>query len=197
MTKPTFNIHYPLSWSSYSQWKYSKEDWYKRYILKEKTPETQEMKFGKLLATELETGTCKIPLLTQILTNRKEHGFKVMMGDIPLTGFADDFCSITFKELNEVKTGKKEWDQKRCDNHGQFDFYLLMNFITNKVPPENVHCRLFWLPTEVKGDFSIGFKEPLKVRVFHTKRTTDDIVKFSEKIKKTWIEMQKYVDLKG
>ncbi|HEY9826368.1 MAG TPA: hypothetical protein V6D19_13045 [Stenomitos sp.] len=194
-TKYIIDQKRPLSWSSISSWEYNPEEWFKRYILKEKTEETVEMAFGKKLATELETNTCTIPDLVQHLKNKKEHKFLVKFNDIPLIGFADDFCTKTFRELNELKTGKKEWDQKRVDTHQQFDMYLLMNYITNRIPPEEVRCRLFWLPTVDSMDFSIQFRDnPPTPIIFETSRTMRDIVEFGAKIKRIYAEMQKYVE---
>lgn len=191
--KYVFDKKRAMSWSSFSSFHYDNEQWYKKYILNEKEPESKEMAFGKVLAKSLEDGTCTISKLTKELKNKKEHSFSVMFNNIPLVGFADDFDINTFRELNEVKTGKKEWNQKRADEHRQFDFYLLMNFITNKIKPENVFCRLFWLPTQDNGDFSISFVEPLDVHVFETKRTMGDILKLGADIKATWQAMQNYV----
>lgn len=191
-----FDKNRAISWSSYYLFKFSPEKWYLKYVLKQKDPETPEMAFGKELATHLENGTCTIKELTKHLTNKKEHPFKVMFGEIPIVGFADDFCDKSFKKLNEVKTGKKAWTQKRVDEHGQFNFYLLMNFITNKIKPEDVECKLFWLPTQGNGDFTITFVEPLTVHIFNTKRTTADILKTASDIKATWKEMEEYVKKK-
>lgn len=192
MNSMGFNKKRAMSWSSYSSFKYDPERWYKKYILNEREPDTKESIFGKQFADSLERGTCSVSLLTKILQNKKEHAFSVMLGEIPLLGYADDFCIKTFRELNEVKTGKKIWTQKRADEHGQFNFYLLMNYITNKIVPEDVHCRLFWLPTVEEGDFSIKFKEPLEIKVFHTKRTMTDILRTAADIKKTWNDMEQY-----
>ena len=183
-----------MSWSSYSSFKWDPEQWFKKYVLNEKEPESVEMAFGKVLAKSLEDGNCTIPKLTEALKNKKEHPFSVMFSTIPLVGFADDFDDKTFKELNEVKTGKKAWDQKRADEHRQFDFYLLMNFITNKIKPEDVKCRLFWLPTKDNGDFSISFIDPLTIHVFETSRTMKDILNLGVEIKATWKAMEEYVN---
>ena len=192
-----FDKKRPMSWSSYSSFKYDPEQWFKKYVLGEKEPESKEMAFGKVLAQQLEDGTCTIKDLTKHLTNKKEHPFKVMFGNIPLVGFADDFCDKSFKKLNEVKTGKREWTQGRVDEHGQFNFYLLMNFITNKIRPEDVQCRLFWLPTQDNGDFSISFVEPIVPQIFNTKRSMSDILKTASDIKKTWGDMEEYVQQHG
>lgn len=190
--KKMFDKTRPLSWSAISSFEYDPEQWYRKYVLNQKDDETKEMMFGKALATALEKGTCDIPDLVKKLPHTKEHPFKVMFGKIPLIGFADDFDNKTFTSLNEVKTGKKPWTQKRVDEHGQFDMYLLMNYITNKVKPEDVDCMLHWLPTQENGDFSISFVNPITVYSFSTKRTMQDILNFGSKINTIYKEMEKY-----
>lgn len=214
MPKYEFDLKRPLSWSSKSSWDWDREEWFFKYIVHGKCirePEsfcvvvgaysdacpqvktTKEMEFGKALAKSIEDGTCPYPDLMRHLTGKKEHPFKVMFGKIPLVGYADDFDQETFKRLEEVKTGKKAWDQKRVDGHGQIDMYLLMNLIANKIKPEEVACRLHWLPTQENGDFSISFIEPVQVITFPTKRTMKDILNFGMRLNKTYTEMQEYV----
>jgi hypothetical protein len=92
-----------------------------------------------------------------------------------------------------MKTGKKAWDQKRVDGHGQIDMYCLMNYVATKVKPEEMDIQLVWLPTMETGSFEIGFVKPFRVEVFFTKRTMMDILKFGNRIKETVIKMEKYV----
>jgi hypothetical protein len=108
-------------------------------------------------------------------------------------GYADDFDPISCRRLEEVKTGKREWNQKRVEDHQQIDMYLLMNYITNKIKPEDVGCRLHWLPTEQHGDFSISFIEPVRVHTFPTKRTMRQVLAFGMKINKIYKEMEQFV----
>lgn len=193
-------IKRPLSWSQISCWEYSKEDWYNRYILNEKTKESPEMLFGKSLATSIENGKPIAPVTIihpeKIVKGENvEHAFKVMFNGIPLIGFADTFDHKTFKQLGEFKSGKKAWDQKRVDGHGQLDMYLLANYITNKVQPSDVDCFLEWIPTEETGDFKIQFTTtPPTVVHFKTKRTMVDILNFGARINATVEAMQRYVD---
>lgn len=181
-----------FSWSQLSSWEYDPEQWYKRYILDERDEPSKEMLFGRVLADALEHGTCEIPELVKRLPFKKEHPFKVKFGALTMVGYADDFDDKTFTTLNEVKTGKRPWDQKRADAHGQFDMYLLMNYITNKVRPEDVACALHWLPTQENGDFSISFVEPVEPLTFHTKRTMGDILTFGSRINKAYKDMEEY-----
>lgn len=190
--KPTFNKSRAMSWSSISSFEYDKEQWYRKYVLNHKDDPSKEMIFGKEFAESIEKGTCTYPGLMERLQKKKEHAFQVMFGKIPLIGYADAFCDEKFKNLDEVKTGKREWNQKRADEHGQIDMYLLMNYITNKVAPEDVTCTIHWCPTQDNGDFSITFVEPMEVKSFRTKRTMQQILAFGARINRVYKEMEDY-----
>jgi hypothetical protein len=187
----------PFSWSQLSSWEYDHEQWYKKYILNEKPEDNKEMAFGRKLAEALEYGTCEIKELVDKLPYKKEHPFKVNFNGITLCGWADDFDDKTFKVLNEVKTGKKAWTADRVKKHGQIDMYLLMNYITNKIKPEDVKCTLHWLPTSENGDFSLDFVRPIVVHSFPTKRTMRDILAFGARVNAARAEMITYIQSKS
>lgn len=180
----------PLSWSAISSFEYDPAQWHKRYVLNEKDEPSKEMVFGSLIGKKIEKDSSYIPEI--IRHSKMEHPFKVVFDGIPLVGYADSFCDRTFRKLLEIKTGKKAWDQKRVDGHGQLDMYLLMNFITNKIRPEDVEISLCWLPTKENGDFSISFIEPVKPKIFKTKRTMKQILEFGAKINRIVKEMEEY-----
>lgn len=184
----------PLSWSSLSSFDYNPEEWFKRYILGEPTKPTAEMVFGKKIGTLLEKDPTFLPQVPRL--SKMEHPFNVVFNGIPLVGYADSFCTETNRKLKEFKTGKKAWDQKRVDSHGQIDMYLFMHFITTKIPPEEVHVELVWMPTQENGDFSISFVPDIEknIKIFQTKRTMGQILQFGARINKTVEAMQEYVD---
>lgn len=186
-----YNEKRPLSWSAISSFEYDPEQWYRKYVLGKEEPPTKEMIFGSLFGKEVEKGTSKIYVPRQ---DSMEHPFRVVFDGIPLVGYADSFCSTTLRALEEYKTGKKLWDQKRADSHGQIDMYLLMNYITNKVPPDEVVSRIHWLPTEDTSDFQIQFKQPVQVHSFTTTRTMVDILHFCSRIKTVYKDMHSYYD---
>ena len=170
-----------FSWSQLSSWEYDHEQWFNRYVLKEEQYTSAEMEFGKTIGDKVAKDPKYLPFIKRLDTS--EHPFKVMFGKIPLVGYGDFFCSKTRRKLQELKTGVKEWNQKRADEHGQIDMYLLMHFITEKIKPEKMECELIWLPTKrvEGGDFhvKITLVEPVKkhYKVFKTKRTMADILK--------------------
>lgn len=182
----------PLSWSSIASWTYNQEQWAKKYLEGIFEEESSEMKWGKAVGKLLETDPAYLPQIPR--HSKMEHGFKVMLGEICLVGFADSFCDKTFKKLSEFKTGKKPWDQQRVDQHGQLTMYCLMNYITNKIKPEDMEITLVWMPTRDNSDFSISFVEPIEknIKIFKTKRTMFDILTFASFIKKTYKEMCDY-----
>lgn len=205
----TFDKERPLSWSAISSFEYESarslppEQWYRKYVLGIKDRETPEMRFGKVFAESCER---RKPLAPVTLLNKMEHEFQCFVSysdgvKIPLIGFADSFCDITFRKLREYKTGATKWTQKRADDHGQFDMYLLMNYILNKVKPEEVHCVLEWVQTQKKekhnGDFNgddyeISFVEPVLPLQFATERTMVDLIKFRLRVRKVYQEMEEY-----
>ncbi len=183
----------PLSWSSMSSFAYDPEDWYRKYILGIKSPDTAELKFGREFAHDIEHERCKVPGLLRLLQKKKEHPFNVMFGKIPMTGFADAFCTETLRKLDELKTGAKAWDQKRANEHGQIKMYALMNLITNKVKPEDTTFRLYWVPTIKLGNFSVTYAQPIRFVPFEIKITMADVIKFGALINTTVKQMEAYV----
>lgn len=181
----------PLSWSAISSFEYDKEQWYESYVLGKKS-DNKEMQFGKVIGKKLETDPSFLPMIPR--HSKMEHGWRVFFGKIELIGYADSFCLKSKKKLAEYKTGKKAWDQDRVDNHGQLTMYCLMNYITNKIKPDDVEIQLAWMPTKENGDFSISFVEPIekKIKIFKTKRTMSQILDFCKRINKTYKEMLKY-----
>ncbi len=210
----TFDKKRPVSWSFKSSFDYDPEQWWEKYVLHGKCTKEfctiangvnllcpvvktiPEMLFGKDFADSIEDGTCKVKSLMKVLQKKKEYPFRCFLGKIELIGFGDAFCEETFKKLDEVKTGVKEWTQKRADEHRQIDMYLLQNWIMHKIRPEDVENTLHWVPTERSEDgrfrVTIKFKEPIKVHSFKTKRTMADILKFAADIENTLVKMEEY-----
>lgn len=180
----------PLSWSAISSFEYDPEQWYKRYVLKEDTPPNSAMSFGKVMGERFAAETTFLPQLPR--ASVYEYELKAKLGKIPLIGFIDSYTPHT--NLEEYKTGVKAWDQKRADSHGQLDMYLLLLYLMHKVPPEQVSCRIHWLPTRETGDFKTEFSNPDNplVHTFHTKRTMRDILEFGQRINRVYKEMESY-----
>lgn len=185
----------PMSWSQISSFEWDPKQWYQKYYLNIKDDTTREMEFGKKIGKMLETDPKYLPQIPR--HSKMEHEFKCKFKGIKngLVGYADSFCTITNKKLTEFKTGKKAWDQKRADEHGQLTMYLLMHYIITKVPPEQVSIQLVWMPTKDNGDFSISFVEPIEknIKIFTTKRTLMDILQFGKRINSVHKQMKEYI----
>lgn len=185
-----------LSWSQISSFEYDPDQWYRRYFEREEQFETAEMAFGKVIGERMANDPTFLPFIKRL--DISEHPFRVVFDKIRMVGYADFFCSKTGKKIQELKTGVKAWDQKRADEHGQIDMYLLMHFITTKTKPEDVEIELIWLPTEraENGDFQIDIKfvEPIEenYKIFKTKRTMADILNFGSRIRRVYKEMEAY-----
>jgi hypothetical protein len=186
---PDFLKNRPLSWSAISSFEYDPDQWYRKYILGEKDPETKEMRFGKTVGERLASDPNYLHTVPRLPIF--EYKLEATYADIPMIGFMDTFCPDT-PAMGEYKTGKKAWDQKRADSHGQIDMYLLMLYLTQKIKPEQVKCHLHWLPTQENGDFTISFVSPIRVRSFETKRTMKDLLVFGSRIRTTVENMQEY-----
>ena len=180
----------PLSWSAISAFQYDPEQWYRRYWLGIKDPPNKVMEFGKAFGKSIEDGK---PMAPVTILSKCEQEFKIVFDGIPLVGFADTFDHKTKKRLGEYKTSARSWSQSRVDDHGQITMYALMNYITNKVKPEECEFFLENVLTEEQGDFSIVLKQPVKVYHFKTKRTMADILRFAQLIKDTVKAMGEYV----
>lgn len=189
----------PFSYSQYACFKWNKEDWYKKYVLNEKEEPSPELVFGKLLAESIEAGK---PLAPVTILPECEHEFKFKISGIKCIGYADGFDPETKRKIAEYKSGVAAWDYNRVKGHKQIDFYLLGNYIIDKVPPEEVEVFLEWIPTKKiskaktglsNGEYAIEFVQPIEVRHFKTSRTMADIINFGAEIKKTVEEMHNYI----
>jgi hypothetical protein len=201
MNKP-FNIYEflktrPLSWSAISSFEYDPEEWYQNYVVGKPRKSNPEMEFGKKVGELLAANGTYLPQVPRL--GKYEHPFKVVYNKIPLIGFADTFCVLTHSKLKEFKTGVREWNQKRVDEHGQLTLYCLLNYISKKIKPEDMDIELVWLPTKriENGNFEvkIEFVEPIdkSMKIFKTKRTMADILQMGARINVAVREMQEYV----
>ncbi len=188
MNKPTFDRARPLSWSAISSFEYDPEQWYRKYVLGQTDPASKEMLFGSEIGNKLASDptfmTC-VPRLSLF-----EFELNAKFGKIPLIGYIDSYELHT--DLLEFKTGKKPWTQKRADDHGQLDMYLLMLHLTYNVKPHDVQCSIVWMPTQETGDFQISLIDPNKVHIFPTKRSMSDILRFGMRINETYKKMDEY-----
>jgi len=185
--KPPFPYDRPLSWSQLSSFKYRPSQWYNKYVLGEEEPPSKEMLFGKTEGERFASDPTYMPQLPRLSTY--EHKLRFTFNGLEMLGFVDAYTPHT--HLGEYKTGRKAWDKKRVDQHGQLDMYLLGVWTLYKVRPEDVVCHLHWLPTHIK-DGEVAYIEPIKVHSFKAKRTMADILRFGQWVMETRKEMEDY-----
>jgi hypothetical protein len=189
MDKPTFDRNRPLSWSAISSFEYDPEQWYRKYALGQEDAATKEMLFGSEVGKKLATDPSYLPHIKRYPIF--EYELRFFFAGIPMIGFIDGWCPSTL-DLGEYKTGKKPWTQKRADEHGQFDAYLLGLWTMHKIRPEDVRLHLHWMPTQDNGDFSISFIDEKDCRTFKTKRTMRNVLDFGMRINRVYREMDAY-----
>lgn len=194
MNKLTFDKNRGFSWSAISSFEYDNEQWYRKYVLGIEDPKGKEMAFGSMVGERLASDPDYLPNVPRLSHFEFEQpdGLKAKFGDIPLIGFIDSYEPHT--KLFEYKTGKKQWTQKRADEHGQIDMYLLLLYLKHQVKPSNVECTIFWLPTQDNGDFSISFIDEKRVHAFKTTRSMRDVLAFGMRINKVYKEMIAYCE---
>lgn len=191
--KLQFNKTRPLSWSSFNcfsdkQWG-DKEEWYRRYVLGIKPPPTRQLLFGSMIDKKIQDDPTFLPELERF--PKMQYEMKPVYNKIPLIGFADGWDPKKLR-LKDDKTGVTPWTQKRADETGQITMYLFMLYLMHGIKPEQVECRIDWLPTVQNADLSIMFAKPFKIQSFYTKRSLTDILKFAKQIETVWSDMEQY-----
>lgn len=181
------------SYSQFSSWDWSKEQWFDKYILGIEEPPSPAMTFGNTVGDTLGTPESMVPQLREV-PGIKEYKMRVKMGNMFLVGYADHHCPDTLF-LNENKTSQNanRWTQKSVDEHKQLDMYGLLLFLQDGVKPEDVRMRLNYIPVVQGGDFMLSLTDPVECYHFETRRTTADITRYSAYIQQTRKEQLEYV----
>jgi hypothetical protein len=189
----------PHSYSQHTSFKeYSKEEWYQHYILGYPTPANVMMTFGSTFGKSVEN---RKPMAPVIAYEHMEYPLKVKTPwGLELVGYMDTW-EPEQRIMRDYKTGPKLWDQKRVDNHKQFDFYAFELYLIDKIKPEDIQFFIDWIPCEFKDDGTYGFKlnerGEAQIHTFETKRTMTDILRFAKEIKETRKEMEEFIENRG
>ena len=189
-------INTKISYSSISAFCYDRENWFKRYFLKEKIKETEIIKLGQKIDSDYKKNKIEIPKL-KFENKNKEIQFDLpylnLYGEkVPLkiTGFLDGFEEINETKIKamEMKTRlstSRKWDQARVDKHKQITLYSLGLYLQDKIEPENQE----W--------FFIEYVEKNKIpNILKTKRTKKECLEYAVDIISIHKQMISYLKLK-
>ncbi len=195
-----YNLDRPLSWSAISSFKWNKQQWYRKYVLKEIPEITPELEFGKAVDLKIQEDPTYLPAIVRYPV--MQHEMRTVYDGIPLLGFSDTFrpadskqelrgFAVTPPAVRDYKTGKKPWTQARADETGQLTMYLGMLYLMDGMRPEDVECYIDWMPTHIV-EGKIAFIKEGDVHTFKTKRSMKQVLEFFQLIKDTWAEMEEY-----
>lgn len=138
-----------FSYSQYSCFKRSREEYYKQYILNEKRFETREILFGRKIASLLESSlfTEKYPTFPDIPHGEKpEFRVETKIRGVPVLSIMDSYSPST-ASIFEYKTGREEWNQERVNKHAQLTFYsMAVKHHFGNYDPNVILC---WLETKL------------------------------------------------
>lgn len=185
-----FTATRPLSWSAVYSFEYDPEQWYQRYVLGIKDVASPEMEFGKMVGDRLAKDSNFMPMIDRL--GKYEHELRCNISGYSCIGFMDSYDPKTKMRMDEFKTSRNPWTQKRADEHGQIDMYLLMHYLITSVRPESMSVRLWWLATRLNGDYTVSFVPGMKPLMLPTKRTLVQVLKFGTRLKRVAKEMEVY-----
>lgn len=178
---------HPMSWSQLSSWEYDPQQWYLRYVLRQKQESNDAMLLGKKIGEQIANDPTFMPEIPRL--SIFEQPLEAKLGKVPLVGYADSY--EPYQSLYEYKTGVREWTQKRADTHGQIDMYLLMLYLSDFVPPQSIGCKLVWLPTRRDENNILNITGEIKV--FDTERSMEQVLHFAKYIQDTIKKMDLYI----
>lgn len=185
-------IKRPLSYSQLSSWEWNKEEWYQNYIKNKPRGKSAAMEVGNIIGDSIGTPQSLVPDLNP--PGIKEYPLRASLGDIHLVGYCDHYCPDTL-ELNENKTAvnPKKWTQSSVNKHGQLTMYALMLFLKYDIVPEDLTIYLNYIRVIEGADMRYYLPNPVEFKRFPTKRTGEDILKYSEYIIETVDSMETYI----
>jgi len=179
-----------LSWSSMNAFmEYDKEQWYESYVLGIRKPPNSAMKIGIDVGERIVSDPTFLPTIER--PEIFEKNLSGIVGGVKITGHLDGYTPGAGIDEYKTSVSKDRWTQKKVDEWGQLTFYCLLVYIHFRIPPEKLRLRLYSIPIVEHGDFSYTVGTP---KMFKTKRTTLDIVKFGALIKEIHQQMLEYVD---
>lgn len=181
-----------ISWSQLNAWEKGEDYFYKVYILGQSF-ENKEMAFGKKIAEGLEgkiecpeAEFCKIYLPKM---PKREYEIKVNFEGVPILVRMDAFDDKKLI-IDEYKTGRSPWTQKKVDNHGQLTMYAMAVWKKyGKIPD----IRLFWIPTDLDDNGEVVLTGEIPYE-FKTQRSLRDFALMYKRLKNAWEGINKFYD---
>lgn len=181
-----------ISWSQLLAWEKGEDNFYRTYILGQSF-ENKEMVFGKMIAEGLEgkikcdeAEFCKV-YLPQM--PNKEHLIRIDFDDVPLLVIMDAFDDKKLI-IDEYKTGRTAWTQRKVDNHGQLTIYAMAVWKKyGKIP----NLRLFWIPTDVNDNNEVVLTGEIPYE-FKTQRSISDFAVMYKRLSDAWKGINKFYD---
>jgi len=136
-----------LSWSQFTCWKSNQERYIREYMLNGEKLDTNALRFGKSIASDIEEGKFqeKIPTLT--VYSEIEYEIRTDCEGVPILSYLDTYDPI-LNMFREYKTGKVKWTNTKVQKHDQLTFYALAIKLKHGTMPES--CTLDWLVTKHK-----------------------------------------------
>jgi hypothetical protein len=147
-----------LSWSQRELWMKSQKEYIKRYFEGAEGFSSKYTAYGSKIGRAVESRdffdlTDAEKKAVAQLPRQDNYEKKILSTDVgiympyPYLAYIDA-CSEDLSIIDEYKTGKTGWTQRKASNHGQIkDYALLVWKITGKIPL----CRLFWIETNEDG----------------------------------------------
>ncbi len=176
-----------ISWSQYSLYKKSPEEYKRRYIDKEEGYTTAEMEFGRDFAEGLDKGSddIEIEAARLVLPNypKKEYEITENYKEVKMKGVLDLFNPKT-KVIGEIKTGTK-FTQTTADNLGQLKFYNLLCLARYGVVAKEIN--LYWFETDNSEEVKLTGKH----KVFKVNHSLSDLLIFFSDVRRVNKEIMK------
>lgn len=190
-----------LSWSQMQCWISNPARYRKEYFENGDKLDTKFLRFGKNIATLIETGQHKT-LLPDLETYDSPE-FKIetrVMHIVPVLSFLDSYNAVASDTVpanvfREYKTGKIPWTKARVQKHDQLVFYATaLKWSTGTMPK---YCDLDWIETiESENEQVDFFREQSKIInvtgkivTFHREFDEREIERMEELIIKTATEI--------
>lgn len=176
-----------LSWSAFSTFKRSKEEYIRHYFYGEPREfDSPYIQFGKTFAECLESktkyGDPVVDMVLDTITKlpKREHDLEAVMssewGKIRLLARLDQYDHKSHA-FNEIKTGKRKWTHTMAKNHGQLKFYALILWLKTGVVKQKKN--LIWIETEDTDD---GVMPTGKIKYFPVEYNLVELMTFGKEI---------------